>query len=375
MHSEPIWRGVESLLDKYAKVSQGDTALVLYTSDCYEPAAWVSVGLNLRGVDTRRVWMAPLVDPGFSNRLMQELPLPLSQRLVVLSFERDTMSHTNELAAALSRYPREQYVVLRMISASPEVFCDALTPTPQELSARNASILNRCMSAKQLHITTPGGTDIHVALDKKYRWISNRGAARPGGTIILPAGEVATYPASVSGTFVSDFAFNVNTITDRDARLNKHPAVIRLEAGKVVEFECPDERTERFLGECFAMEHACNIGELGFGTNFGINEPIALNSHMNERRPGVHLGFGQHNQEEMLVNYECQVHLDLIARGGTIWIDEDVNPIDLESINPSSSSHPLHVRDEDVFSPGSEEPIDQDCCGLFHKNGQPPCIS
>jgi len=218
MFNDRVWSGVESLLDEYAKVRQGDLAIILYTSDSYEPAAWVSVGLNLRGVDARRVWMAPLVDPGFVGRLERELPpVPLSQRLVVLSFERDTMSHTNELAAALGRYPREQRVIVRMISASAEVFSGALIPTPLELSGRNAAILERCMRASRLRITTQGGTDILVTLDPKHRWISNRGSARPGGTIILPAGEVATCPRSISGTFVADFAFNVNDYSTRCA--------------------------------------------------------------------------------------------------------------------------------------------------------------
>ncbi len=378
MFSDRIWRGVESLLDEYAHVRRGDTVVVLYTSDSHEPAAWASAGLELREIETRRVWMAPLHDPGFTQRLAQALSsAPVQDRLVVLSFERDTMSHTNELHAALSVYPRNKRVVLRMISASAEVFRDALCATPQDLSARNATLLAQCMPAQRLHISTASGTELDVTLDPRLRWISNRGSARPGGTVVLPAGEVATCPANVSGTFVADFAFNINTVTSRDARLDRSPVTVRLEAGRAVSVTCADPSLQRFLDECFAMEHAHKVGELGFGTNPGVGEPIALNSHMNERCPGVHLGFGQHNQDETLMGYQCQIHLDLIARGGQVWIDDCPHPIDLAKLQPSTEPHPLHARDEDVFAPGSDEPDEppdtQDCCGLIGPDGPRLC--
>jgi hypothetical protein len=85
---------------------------------------------------------------------------------------------------------------------------------------------------------------------------------------------------------------------------------------------------------------------------------------MNERRPGIHLGFGQHNQIESEVGYQCQLHLDLIARGALVWADDRPEPIALEHLALTNEQHPLDVRDEDVFAPGSEEPDEQDCCGL-----------
>jgi leucyl aminopeptidase (aminopeptidase T) len=225
------------------------------------------------------------------------------------------------------------------------------------------------MPAHRLRITTRGGTDLQVRLDSVHRWISNRGSSRPGGTIVLPAGEVATYPADVNGTFVADFAFNINTVTHRDARLNRFPVTVKIECGRAVSTECADQSLQQFLDECFSMDHSHNVGELGFGTNTGVAEPIALNSHMNERCPGVHLGFGQHNQDEMQVGYQCQIHLDLIARGGLILVDDRIEPIDLEDLRPSSDLHSMHARDEDVFAPGSHEPDDRDCCGVMRADG------
>lgn len=368
-----VWTGVQHLLDDYGDVRAGDVAIVLYTSDSQDAATWVSAALLLRGVDTRRAWMAPLRDDGFRDRLVALLPAPeaVSGRLVVFTFERDTMSHTRVLQDALHVFAPDRRVTFRAISSGASLFSDALAVTPRVLSARNAIVLDRLAGASRLRIETDGGTDLQVSLDAKHRWISNRGMARPGGVIVLPAGEVATYPAMVSGRFVADFAFNVNAVTEQDARLAGHPVTVWIEDGRAVRRECTDPAMARFLDDCFSTHCAHNVGELGFGTNCGIVDAIPLNSHINERRPGVHLGFGQHNQDPGIVGYQCAIHLDLIARGGRIWIDDERVPLDLESLAGRDAPHPSHPRDEDVFAPDALD-ID-DCCGVLTAEGLQVC--
>lgn len=366
------WGGVQSLLDRYVHIGRDDVVVLLYTSDSYQSAAWVSAALEMRDVPVTRVWMAPLTDDGFPARLTPALPPPweVKGRLVLLSFERDTMSHTAAIATAVSGYAKDRRVLFRAISASPGLFRTALHADPDELTGRNTTVLRRLMSARKLRITTRGGSDLSVTLDNdRHRWVSNRGMARPGGTVILPAGEVATFPASIAGTFVADFAFNVNAITDRDARLRRHPVRVWVEDGRAVRHQSDDPETSRFLDECFSKYCAYNVGELGFGTNDRVREPISLNSHINERRPGVHLGFGQHNQDPGVVGYQCAIHLDLIARGGLIWADDDAKPIDLERLAGSDQPHPANPRDEDIFSPELDDIDVDDCCGILTSDG------
>jgi leucyl aminopeptidase (aminopeptidase T) len=182
---------------------------------------------------------------------------------------------------------------------------------------------------------------------------------------------VATYPASIDGLLVADFAYNVNAIAHRDCRLHSHPVKVWIKEGRVARYECDDPETSRFLDECFRERHADQVGELGFGTNPFAGEAVAANSHINERHCGVHLGFGLHNQNRGVVERACttRVHLDLIARGGKIWIDGDPDCLDLENLVPSSGAHPLSPRDEDVFSPDLE--VD-DCCGVLTRDGLQP---
>ncbi len=370
-----IWRGVQSLLDAYVRIAGADTVVILYTSDSQRSAALVCAALEMRAIPAIRVWMAPLVDETFEARQRAELPAidTFEGRLILLSFERDTFSHTGALTRALAVYPAERVRIFRSISASDSLFADALLATPDELSRRNVAILERLTRAGHLRITTRGGTDLDVTLDAKHRWISNRGRARNGGTVILPAGEVATFPAQISGIHVADFAYNVNAITEDDVRLETFPVTIEIEGGRVVAHRCEDARTMRFLDAALTTHCAYNVGELGFGTNFGVGEPIAMNSHINERRPGVHLGLGQHNQDPGVVGYQCAIHLDLIARGGIIEVDGGIDVIDLEHLVPSDAPHPESTRDEDVFSPDALEIEDGDCCGLLSDGVLTPC--
>ena len=369
MISAEGWAGVDCLIDKYIEAAPDDFVLIAFSPSSREAAAWVSAGLALRKVVFRRVPMTPLIDLGFGSRLRDALSLKSEGcgRTVILTLEKETMSHDRIIREVLAGLP-EPPVVIRSISCCEELFSTALRSSPADLTGYNTALLEALMPAKCIRVTTLGGTNLTIGLDSEaHRWISNRGRARRGSFTILPAGEVATYPADIEGVLVADFAFNVNAFTDVSANLANHPVRVVVKEGKAVDFSCENEVVFRFLQDCFSKHCAFNVGELGFGTNQMISRPIDLNSHINERRPGVHLGFGQHNQGRV-VDYKCDIHLDLIANGGLIEL-EDGSVINLQNISPSFKSHPQTTRDEDVFSSRFEEIEIEDCCGILTAGG------
>lgn len=317
--------------------------------------------------------MIPLRDPEFPQRFGAAVPDPstVGGRVIVLTFERDTLSHDSMIRSALSRFDASRAMVFRVISTCDELFTVALQESPDALSAKNTTILELLVPSKGLRVTTPGGSELSISIDTgRHSWISNRGVWRPGKFVILPAGEVATFPASIDGTFVADFGFNVNMMTERDARLNTHPVTVTIENSRATNYTCDDPEVMRFLDECFYGYCAYTVGELGFGTNGGIKAPVSLNSHINERHPGIHLGFGQSNQDPAVVGYDCNIHLDLIASGGKVWIDEGDVPLDISDISKSSNPHPTHTWDEDARSSRSISDLDvDDCCGILTSEG------
>jgi hypothetical protein len=367
MIDQKIWQGVNYLLDEYAMVKAEDKVIIAYTKKSRESAAWVSHALELRNIEVNVIWMKPLKDAGFFDRFVNVLPqkekLTGQRKLHIMTFELDTLSHTHEIRKALSVYDEKNYLIIRAMSACPQLFSHALHANPKELLGRNVTILERCMKANNLRIKCQGGTDLKVHLDsERFRWISNHGVSRGRDTLILPAGEVATYPDSIEGTLVANFAFNLNAITHIDTRLETNPIKVFLEKGKAIDFECENMKVKDIVAKCFKIHNGMNVGELGFGTNYCIQDAIPLNSHINERCPGVHLGFGQHNQNDIL--YQCEIHLDLITKGGLIWVDEDSLPLNLDDITASLNPHPLNSQAEDVFSPDDCD-LKNDCCGII----------
>lgn len=351
-----VLKGVDTLFDDYAQLRPVDTLMVVYTPDCREQASLLILTARDRGVATTALGMAPVEDAGFHDRLKAALPPreSLTGRLVIITIERDTMSHALVLRHEIAAYG-DQVLPIRIINGSWDFFRLALGPSPAELSAINSGLLHRFLAAKQLAVTTSSGSELEITLDNdRYRWLSNRGIWRPGSFVILPAGEVATYPASVSGRLVADGAFNVNKAVQLDARLGENPLTVDLKDSKVVSFHSNDDKISTLFSRCVQMEHGNHIGELGFGTNIGIDDFIGMNSHINERHPGVHLGFGQHGQLLDVVDYITDIHIDLITSDATIHIDGDPIPLTSHALTPSPLPHPANVSDED---------IDGDCCG------------
>ncbi|MEU8924852.1 hypothetical protein AB0D10_28575 [Kitasatospora sp. NPDC048545] len=350
--------GVDALLDRYAGLSVRDHCVVVFSPDSREPAAWLVAGLKQRGLSAQVIGMRPLVDYGFAARLKAAVPDPESftGRLVVFTLERDTMSHFAQLLHVMQQFGSDRCMVVRIISASREFFEQALKLGPEELSARNATLLTRLTKARSVRVRSKGGTDLRIRLDAgRYDWISNRGVWRPGGFTILPAGEIATYPAGIEGRLVADGALNCNVITRIDTRLGARPLTVDIADGRATGFSGGSDEVRELVELCFRQPHGTRVGELGFGTNSGIGLFIPANSHINERRVGVHIGFGQHNQDRAVVGYEEKVHLDLITDGAELHIDDDTEPVDLADLRVTGAEHPALVRDEDITG---------DCCGF-----------
>ncbi|MET7850159.1 hypothetical protein ABZT48_18420 [Streptomyces avermitilis] len=349
--SRDLRDGVDALLDRYAGLSDRDHCVVVFAPDSREAAAWLVAGLKQRKLSTQVIGMRPLVDHGFAARLKSAVPdlESFTGRLVIFTLERDTMSHFSPLLYVMQQFGSDRCMVVRVISATREFFEQALNLGPDELSARNAALLTRLTKARSIRVRSRGGTDLRIRLDaERYDWISNRGVRRPGGFTILPAGENATYPARIDGRLVADGALNCNAITRIDTRLAAHPLTVDITDGRATGFTGGDDDVRELVELCFKQPHGSRVGELGFGTNSGIDRFIPANSHINERRVGVHIGFGQHNQDRAVVGYEEKVHLDLITDGAELYIDDESEPVHLENLQLTGDEHPELVRDADM---------------------------
>ena len=318
------------------------------------------MALEGRGYRVRITPMSPLHDPDFEARLRNIVPRTRADpgRCVLIILEMDTMSHNDVVRRCFLEYESYQYQVVRTINSNRDLFTIGLQVPPNVLSALNASLMYAMAGSKHIEVSTPAGTLLSIELEQNlYKWISNRGIPQPRKFMVLPAGEVATYPANISGRLVADFAINVNSVFSGDARLDSSPVTVEIQDGLAVDIQCENRKMLAFLEQAFTRRNSRRVGELGFGTNSAVIKPVSENSHLNERTPGIHIGFGQHNQTDELTGYSCDIHIDLIAKGGMVRCLDTSIEFDLTRVVPTDRPHPPVEMSEDVFS-------GDDCCGL-----------
>lgn len=363
-----VLHGIERLLFDYADIQEVDDTLIVFTPDVRESTALVCLVMKYHGLRYSMVPMRALSDRGFVNRLREKVPKVRVScgKTVALVFEWETMSHNKVFRDVFSGHQPEHRCIVRCINTSAEFFAFGLQPHPAELSQRNADLLSAIGAATRFGIRSDSGTDLAVELDyDRYEWISNRGMSEDGRMIALPAGEIATFPKTISGTLVADYAINVNYRFEGDVRLHEFPVTVWIENNSIVDWKCDKPTISRQLREFFRMHNATRVGELGFGTHPAIDGAVSENSHLNERRRGVHIGFGQHNQDATVAGYDAQIHVDLIAKGGELLFP-DSRRVDLENVPLSGFPHPILMKSVDLFSPDVVPPdiSPPDCCGL-----------
>lgn len=359
-----IFTGINNLLKNYIELNNDDDFVIAFTSRTKFAAALTATVLSSYKSPYKFVFMHPLIDSDFEERLNHAIPheRDTSGRCILIVYEWDTMSHSDIIKSKFDAYNEHQFLVIRAINSDETLFSTGLAINPDTLTAYNATLLSKFMVQNELRITTESGTNLIAKLNSnKYRWISNRGVKTGRKFIVIPSGEIATHPASLSGTLVADFAINVNRSYDDDVRLDRVPVTLTIENSNLTSYQCDDQRIMSFLDECFSKVNAKLVGELGFGTHRAVTEPTPNNSHLNERCPGVHIGFGQHNQSKLVVPYDCDIHIDLISKNAKVsWLDNNVHEeINLSTFEAIDINHPENTSPIDLFSESAV--IDYDC--------------
>jgi aminopeptidase len=186
----------------------------------------------------------------------------------------------------------------------------------QELSERQARLIDRLAPGREIRIQAPG-TDLTLQVEGRT-WVNSDGRRN------MPSGEVFTGPHEASATGVVRF-----TVPTGHAGVDVAGVELRFEDGVVV-----DARAERGEAHLLATldtdPGARRLGELGIGTNTGIQQRTGM-ILLDEKIGGtVHLALGRSYPETGGVN-ESAVHWDLICdlrQEGRLSVDgELVDPL------------------------------------------------
>jgi leucyl aminopeptidase (aminopeptidase T) len=99
--------------------------------------------------------------------------------------------------------------------------------------------------------------------------------------------------------------------------------VLEIRDGRLVRAECARADLQKdFWNYCHTDGNSDRVGELAFGTNFGLREMIGI-LLQDEKVPGVHLAFGDPYGSQTHAKWTSRTHVDVLTRGCDVWIDSD----------------------------------------------------
>ena len=167
-----------------------------------------------------------------------------------------------------------------------------------ELRAHQAQLIERLAGASELRIEAEG-TDLRLSVAGRT-WVNSDGRRN------MPSGEVFTGPVEDSAEGHIRF-----TIPSSPRGVAVEGIELEFRAGQVVSARA--DRGEAYLRETLATDPgASRLGEIGIGTNFGIDRPVGTILFDEKIGGTVHLAVGRSYPETGGVN-ESAVHWDMIC--------------------------------------------------------------
>ena len=181
-----------------------------------------------------------------------------------------------------------------------------------ELRAFQARLIERLATARELRIEAEG-TDLTLSVEGRT-WVNS------DGTRNMPSGEVFTGPHERSAEGRIRF-----TIPSSPRGVEVAGAELEFREGRVVSARAA--RGEEYLKATLATDDGASLlGEIGVGTNFGIDRAVGAILFDEKIGGTVHLAVGRCYPETGGTN-ESAVHWDMICdlrRGGRLSADGEV---------------------------------------------------
>lgn len=182
----------------------------------------------------------------------------------------------------------------------------------RELGAFQARLVKRLDKAQTVRIEADG-TDVTLTV-KGRSWVNSDGKRN------MPSGEVFTGPLEKSANGRVRF-----TIPSSPSGVDVTGVELAFEDGEVV--SATAETGQEYLDRALATDPgARRLGELGIGTNYGIDRPTGTILFDEKIGGTVHLALGRSYPETGGVN-ESALHWDMICdlrSGGRITVDGEV---------------------------------------------------
>jgi len=224
--------------------------------------------------------------------------------------------------ALVAAVERRRIRYAHMVGVTPRIMREAMRVNYRLVDRLSQQLCERMRSAGRLTVRTRGGTDLVATFDHELIWVKTSGLINPRYWSNLPAGEVFTTPASVDGTFVCDGTAG-DYFNAKYGSLLETPLRLQIEGGRLVAATCRRKDLERdFWTYCHTDANSNRVGELAFGTNYGLHDMIGV-LLQDEKVPGVHVAFGDPYGSQTGAEWSSCTHVDVLTRGCDVWIDAE----------------------------------------------------
>jgi leucyl aminopeptidase (aminopeptidase T) len=311
------WNAVRTCL----AIEPGERVALMADRASAEVAASLEHALAERGART-----ACLLIESLTSRPMRSAPAELLAALesaaagilCIQPLEGELAARMAIVAAVERRRIRYAH----MVGVTPRIMREGLRADYRLVDRLSGQLCDRMHTARLLTVKTPGGTDFVATFDPSLAWVKTSGLINPRYWSNLPAGEVFTTPASVDGTFVCDGTAG-DYFNAKYGSLERTPLVLRIGGGRLTGADCArEDLRDDFWTYCHTDANSNRVGELAFGTNFGLREMIGI-LLQDEKVPGVHLAFGDPYGSQTHADWSSATHVDVLTRHCDAWIDDE----------------------------------------------------
>lgn len=315
--SPEFLRGAMLLLHDYLGLRRGDQLLIRISQDAWH----ADRGRTIQSL------LAIAKDATIETRVEEVGPDTIFdaeeiKRATATIYATRTVSyHRRELKSLIDSMLPDPPKIMRLFDFSAELFEIGISKPRIEQHRLNNALIRRISNGKELVATSKSGTDLHIDVSGIASWTNSYGKCGSKFVGVLPTGEINAFCPRINGVFHLSGAVNSNFGWIDDARLNEGDLVLEIENGILTNFRTNRLDLEMALQSFLEIENAARVGELGIGTNMGIGAFVPFVSHINERYPGLHLGFGTPTQVGDAAAWPCPVHLDFIARDCDLHLD------------------------------------------------------
>jgi aminopeptidase len=208
-----------------------------------------------------------------------------------------------------------------MVNINRQIMLEGMRADYHKVDRISAKVIGLVQSAREIHATSPAGSDLRAVINPDYRWLKTSGLISPDKWGNLPGGEVFTTPGEVNGTFVVDGVVG-DYLCERYGSLQGMPLTVRIKDTRLVEAFCENRELEdAFWKYTHTDENSDRVGEFAIGTNVELKHVIG-HILQDEKFPGIHIAFGNPYGAHTGAQWSSSTHIDVVGTRFDIWVDD-----------------------------------------------------